>query len=261
MATLQELETVKSVALYEQMLANSEQRRPDIETLDNLAFAALHELAPVACITDQVQYLGFDPKVGNFTEPVESFIPISGRFGGFKILQETVSEPGLEDIFFMRLHYFVSDTVQDETGYLCPVENTTLIDVVSELEDDDEFTTLHSLIRTDPLDMQAIYRFFIDSTASRQKIGMYTAYLRAVMMPSEIFTSVEANGYYCTGEDKKKALEYIPKPLSIGINKFDVFTVGDFGVTSQEVAIRRGNYPCLYIPLGVVIDYEYVKRP
>ena len=135
MASSQDIETLRGLALSEQYSAAIEGRELDWRMLDSIGETVLALESPVVCMSPVMSYQTYRPTKNDYViEEINSPGVIGGRFGGFtKTVVEMIDLDG-DTVPYQQACYYVLDTNRNDIGCLCPVQNATLYDSIATLE-------------------------------------------------------------------------------------------------------------------------------
>lgn len=257
MASPHEIETMRSMALELQLTAAYDGQVPDRKLLDAIGSDVLKDMAPVICHSPYVYYQDFDPKskAGYTCTRIDSNPPIGGNFGGFFARTVEVDLLDGETIPVPQVGFFIMDTIYKDVGYICPVESSTLQDVIQVLEDDPIFEELDYTLSQENTDVDELMGTVGKIGRGNPKCGLYAAYIKSIVKPCELYDTVISNGYTFFGVDMQKASAY-NEPLNMGIGKKDIFTISGRASQAPELMIRKGRSPSLFVALSDIIGFE-----
>ncbi len=253
MASAVDLETLRCMALEEQMTANGERRLPDWQLLDGLASLVLPDFSPVMCRPSYAYYVDLEQSEADLPavrcEPQEA---VSGRFGGF--LSQTVDIDFDYDgiVTSNKVGYLILDSPNDFTGYVCPVETTYLQDSLPIIQDEPLFLEIERALNDEQIDIVRLNGLVAKIAKSDPKHDHYEAYIKSMVAPSDVFASILYDAHLWR---LGVGLEwyYNNQQITMPIGKTDTFVFGAVGarregVIPRQLMIRKGRTGGFLIP-------------
>ena len=265
MASVVDLETLRCKALEEQITANGERRLPNNKMLDGLGSLVLPDFSPVMCHTPYAYYVDLtqseaeSPAVRQETEGA-----VSGRFGGF--LTQNVAIDFDEDgiVSSAKVGFLILDSPKKLTGYVCPVEITKLQDSLAVIQEESLFLDLEQALTEEVIDIKKLNEHVAKLVKSDPKHDHYEAYIKSMLAPSDVFSSILYEGQAVRVQDTKQWY-YHEQQISSMIDKTDTFAFGAIGIRSHDVVprqlmIKRGQNGCIFIPTKAIIGHTLPDR-
>ncbi|MEI7632155.1 MAG: hypothetical protein WCJ60_02435 [bacterium] len=253
-----QIEVLRQMALEEQHNSNFEGREPSRSMLDELGSTVLADFAPAMCLTPRAYYIDFKADKGGYHyEELEMTMPVVGSFGGFLSVKEELDFEEDGRVQINKIGYFIMNSGYKDTGYFCPVNTTTLVDVVSSLKPDNLFfNELASCIGSgDELDVDELVKITKLVRPKDPDFYLYSALVRSIITPSEVFKEATFNGCYVIDSDNEVA-SYNKGLMTSTIDKGDYLQLVPFGSPETQILLRKGRSHPLALSLSMLIGYE-----
>jgi hypothetical protein len=254
MASIEELQTLRTLALDEQYSAAVEQRQPDRDLLDGLGKLVLPDFAFVMCEADYAYHQRFDPEEGHVITKIDRPTSVFGRFGGFFSRVVEVQEDD-EVIEVEKVLYHVMNDRYMDTGFLFPVENTSIADAHEALKDDPTFQELTYELGQEKIAIKKIAEIIERSVYGPDAPIYHGAYVQLSVSPKDLFSWVQAGSCLALGFSDEFH-EGVRTDL-VGMHIEEDHGFGILQIDSKRVllSIMKEGMPSIVMPVSYLCGY------
>ena len=255
MASKQDLEALRVLALDEQYSAAVEQRVPNRDLLDSLGKLVLPDFALVMCEADFAYKQDLDDTHGYCITKIDEPISVFGKFGGF--FSRAIEVEHQNEIVEAEkvLYYVMTDNYRKDTGYLFPVESSDISDVFITFKDDPIFEELTHELGQEKIDIQKIASIVDTKVYGSQEPLYHAVYIQQMITPSELFNwvQVKAGVPIGFGEDFSDQMENYN--LGMDITQDHSFGLMQIDQKDVRLTIMQSSVPSIVMPVSYINGY------
>jgi len=255
MATREEIEVLRSLALDEQYSAAIEQRTPDRYLLDSLGKLVLPDFALVLCESDYAYRQDFDEEKDSYViTKIDEPVSLVGRFGGF-FSRAVEIEHEDEIISVEKVSYHIMNDRSLDTGFLFPVEVTHIDDMYEKFKDDPVFEELTYELGQEKIDIKKIASI-IDTKVYGTQGPLYHAVLvQQQVTPAELFSWIQAKLVLPIGFSDDSQEMIVTENLGIKITDDHSFGLMQVDEKAVRLTIMQSGFPSMVTPVSYINGY------
>lgn len=253
MANREQLDQLSSAAVEAQMFAQMDDIDMDIKALDKLAGTVLALGSPVVCESKLQTYfmnsdrdtVGTDIHVPYINRPYTA-----GIFGGFTQIRRIDQDKTAGEIVRRQAFYIVFDSYARTSGYVSPVEQSTLHDVEADTVDSEACGELLDYLLGNGRDVQVL-RNLVINIDDETELRAAQAYIKSLIRPADLFSSV-VSAHIQILYTNSDAIGYFNSSVGVDITPHDTFEIVTTSRNSSELFIRSRFDPAILIPVNKI---------